>query len=334
MILPEDDITASNEVSYTDRLGLPKIPRANNQALAAINAITRILEEKVYNRDGDTASGEHNFEQLSADILTAISGDITSLTARTITAESASAPVITATSQLAAANANIDNANIPALTAALATLTTATGTKADFNEIEAAVANAHELEAYILKVTKSIETADFYAATGSGEKWSTDRLDANTSFIEDLQTTTLTVPGTATFNKIVLNNNDLTSPVTNYIEYDAVYNTQLTRHEFNMGFVPDELDYTIILADTVIDATIKGNVSFLTDQKQYEIADQQGLVNPAPYGTGYPEHSSSALFDFTMDGTTLVFTGYQDIDYANEADFKLLVRARRYPRTS
>ena len=79
MILPEDDITASNEVSYTDRLGLPKIPRANNQALAAINAITRILEEKVYNRDGDTASGEHNFEQLSADILTAISGDITSL---------------------------------------------------------------------------------------------------------------------------------------------------------------------------------------------------------------------------------------------------------------
>ena len=61
-LLPEDNIPASGEISYSPRLGLPKIPRSNNQALAAINAITRILDTVVLTKVGGVASGEYTFE--------------------------------------------------------------------------------------------------------------------------------------------------------------------------------------------------------------------------------------------------------------------------------
>jgi hypothetical protein len=61
MILPQDDIPASNEITYGDRLGLAKIPRASTKALAAINYNTRKLEGAVLKQHGDVASGEYTF---------------------------------------------------------------------------------------------------------------------------------------------------------------------------------------------------------------------------------------------------------------------------------
>lgn len=116
----QDDILSSGEVTYTSRLGLPRVPRNNTRALAALNALSRLIDDKAVNRTGDTltgnfviignvsASGETSLTSALIDNAYISSGEIDYLVATEIAANSGEYTDLV-TTNLTATNATVDS---------------------------------------------------------------------------------------------------------------------------------------------------------------------------------------------------------------------------------
>ncbi len=358
VIIPADDIPASSEVTGTVRLGLPKIPRANTQALAAINAITRILDELVLLNTGGVTTGLFTMEELEVDL-----GTITNLVATLATFQAADITHITATS------ATLVSGTVDELTAVQATIT----------EADIPTAVIQSLTAVSAQLTTAIvETLTSTDATLTNA--TVESLEATAAVIN-----TLTIQ-VATFNSVVTNSLESESITTEYIAAKVgtfeslhvagnnaqVYNSRLgvlhpkyisatpVSHGAALNIVPNVIEYTVFIKDyindpkgaatlTSVGALVRGSWSLRTGEYIFTVLDTGTLFQASDNrtGSGFPKVDGIEVFtislqhdnrelhltgtEATYDANLVELTAASVMAYDNASTFECTFEAHQYP---
>jgi hypothetical protein len=354
IIIPADDIPATSEITGSERLGLPKIPRSNTQALAAINSITRILDDKVLANTGGVASGEYDFETIRS-----LQGSIDNLVATLATIETATVTTITAASATVASgeitelnapssnltDSNIDTATIQTLNAITSALTDAVVQNLTAVTSSMDTATIQDLTA----VVASLDTLTGQVATFNSLVSSNINADIITAKSGEFDTLTISGKSAQVFN------NNIGEVFPNY------YSSEISSHGANLTVSPDVLNYSMYIKDyiddpegaatlTTVDALVEGTLDIRTGESRYVVLDKGSLFvasNDVMTGVGYPKKDGVNLFTLELQngsselhvrGTEAVLDE-DDIEvipasimaYGNKATFQFTFEAHQHP---
>lgn len=316
IILPEDDIPASGEISISSRLGLPKIPRANNQALSAINAITRILDAAILNRTGDVSAGEFSFtgkvsvaelEATAANIVTAVinSANVGVLSVDNARISSLVSGILSAENGTISALSS-DSSLIKKLTATIATVSTLDCQTIQARTLEASKINTDELE------SKDIKTESIY--TMSAE-------------VDELQA------GIATFRSLQVENGSY--QVSKYEvgtiqdEGEGLASGEIYPSNF-LNYHPDIIEYSLYIKSTP-ECFIQGTVNVDGTGSSFAVLEIGDLITPFRTGLGFPQHNGADLFTVTFEDNKVYLKSSVDFDATVYSDYEFTYRAIRYP---
>lgn len=322
-ILPEDNIPANSELVETPNLGLLQIPRANNEALAAINASLRILDALVLKNNGDIASGEHTFEkiitpELEATLATisnliATTGSVTNLTIINSTVTNETVETLNATN-LFAEDATIEDLDITGvLTALQATITTLTAVTSNVTTLNVS-GLATLVQTAITTLTATVATLQTLNVTGHTIL---DTVSAASGEFEYLTIGNLPFGQTQnTVGEII--------PAYGIGGNDS--------HSVGLAYTPHIIDYTLHIKDTV-ETKITGWIDFRNNTKGYTVLEVGDLITTQEVGLGFPQHNALEFYNITYDIMTKVlkFKGFNSINYSSNADFDLIFKAIKYP---
>jgi hypothetical protein len=327
IILPEDDVPASGEISGSSRLGLPKIPRANNQALAAINAITRILDGKVIDRDGDTLEGA--FEFTGEVTLNELVTEVARVVSFVATSANIGAVILN--------EAEITKAVVANLVATSLEATTLTATTGTIDDLTSSSSNIDALTARTIKGYSS----DIELMTS--KLIETDSMSSSTASIKDLTATEMfsnKVTGTsAEFDTLLVKNGSFSTGANKVggiaLEYDTATIADPSG-EFILSdiinYIPEYLSYTVHIAGA-IDCTVQGTVDVLTGDASYVIIEKGSLINTTFTGLGFPTHDGNALYSvqYDEDSSSIYLIGEGAFEAVNEVPYEFTYQACSKP---
>ena len=316
MILPQDDIPSNSALTYTDRLGLPLIPRGSTEALAAINAISRTLDLVTVNRTGDTLEGDFTFGNITSTKLVTGTVETTTVYTKLVDASRMVVNSVVA-SDIECTSAVVNAATISELTStsgSIVNLSTTEVLATNIGTDTLSASNASLSQATITALTApDITSTEATITTLASDSITSDVVEASTVRTVDLVVDNLTVK-----------NKEYLPASTEYgIIADAYDATGQAAKQFhiNMGFRPDVVKYTINIKGT-LNLLAVGEYDAVTRTARYTVLDVGSTDSPLT-GIGFPTNGGSELFALSVEevGQTLVLRGAGDFDYDLEVPF-------------
>ena len=334
-LLPEDNIPASGEISYSPRLGLPKIPRSNNQALAAINAITRILDTVVLTKVGGVASGEYTFEGpvnlLDATIVSLSSLSQYSDYSNIISLVSALGKIDDLTADiLAVGSGEITNLNSTSISADELVATLLSSNLADITTLNTILGTFSEIQVTTLAASIAV-IAEIQVVTGVITTLN------STDIVTDTLTARTVEAETASFDSIEIKGSPLSVPQTRIGTITPNYSSLYPEpQKDDITFDPDVIDYTLTVKSP-IESTITGTLDVSSGDSIYTLlGDRSYFLSETPTtGQSFPGVNQQELYNVQYapaSGEVHLNQG-GDFHYNNQLDYEFTYKATRYPRS-